>query len=715
LNWETLAVRVEAVIEQRIGRLDRTLRDILGAGSEEGEEFSAQVVGRVLGLDERLVLRQLAQELARRHGLVCERGEIQAGRQRLTRYQFGHVLFQQYLYATLGAGEWRLLHGEIAALLEEWCQEDTDPFNIQLAHYYAEAGDQARDLYAHQAAIDHYREAIRLLKVSGDNEGAARALMKLGLAYHNAFAFERSHQAYEEGFALWPGAGGQLLADLPRAPHALRLIWQDPVSLDPTMGGTSLQAPIVTQLFSGLLAQSPEMEVVPDVAHRWEVLDNGRKYIFHLREDVYWSDGIRVTAADFEYSFKRALDPASKAPVAGMLLDSLKGAQDFNRGRSPDSGQLGISAPDDTTFILELEEPTSYFLQNLAYYVLLPVPRHVVAAHGQAWATAEHIVTNGPFRLAAWERGKFMSLERNPRYHGQFTGNVQRVNLILSANGQAAFELYAADQIDVLYNWFFLGADLEPLKRQYASDYNYRPRFGTFFLLFDIKRPPFDDLRTRRAFTLAIDRETLAKAICKGYEFPGTGGFIPPGMPGYSAGIGLPFDPTQAQRYLAEAGYPGGEKFPRVNLLAYPLRQALVEHLQTQWRERLNVSVEIDYVKTPTVYEQIQQEQPSMAVGAWLADYADPDNYLRVCVKLDTPEWHNETYERLLDQARQTTDQAERMQVYQQADRLLMEEAIIIPLTYSQTHLFTKPWVRNFLIPAIKNPGFWKDVIIEPH
>ncbi len=729
LNWATLPARVEAVIEQRLGRLDASLRDLLAVASVEGENFTVEVVARVQEMSQRELLRCLSQDLEKRHRLVRERATVEVGHQHLCRYQFAHVLFQQYLYQRLSHGERMLFHAEIAQALEELYQGRTDEITVQLAHHYAEAGkrekavgyllqagDRARTLYAHQEAVDHYRRAILLLKEQGDYAGAAQTLMKLGLTYHIAFDFEHSHQAYAEGFALWQQVEAeQPVVNLPPAPHPLRLAWQEPPSLDATLAGTNLMAPVVTQLFSGLVAQSQEMEVVPDVAYRWEVLDEGRKYIFYLREDVYWSDGRPVTAADFEFTFKRALDPATKAPVAGLLLYGVKGARDFHQGRLADVGQVGIYACDKATLVIELEEPISYFMQNLSYYVLLPVPRHVVEAHGAAWAEPERIVTNGPFHLAAWRRGEFMLLERNPHYHGRFTGNVQQVKLALNVSSSAQFDMYEGDHLDVVYNWSFPSPEIDNLRQRHAGEYIRRPRFVTVYFIFNVSRPPFDDVRVRRAFVMAIDRETLANGLHKGYDLPGTGGFVPPGMPGYSAGIGLPYNLAQAQQLLAEAGYSEGHNFPEVTYAAYPLRRTLAEYLQAQWRDTLKVKARLEIVEGETLLDWIMREQPPIALGGWWADYADPDNFLRVDVQLDVPEWRNETYERLLNEARQITDQAERMQLYQQADRILMEEAVVVPLLYSPLHLLLKPWVRKFPTTAIKNPGFWKDAIIEPH
>jgi oligopeptide transport system substrate-binding protein len=493
------------------------------------------------------------------------------------------------------------------------------------------------------------------------------------------------------------------------------MIWSDPPDLDPTMGGTNWMAAIGTQLFSGLVAQSPEMEVIPDLAHSWEMLDDGKKYIFHLREDVFWNDGIPVTAADFEYTIKRALNPATQAPVAGLLLYDIRGARAFHQGLEKDADTIGVHALDKSTLVIELEVPTSYFMQDLSYYVLLPVPRHVIEIHGAAWAEPEHIVSNGPFHLAAWRRGEHMLLERNPYYHGRFNGNVDRVHLKLDVKPKEQCDLYESGQLDLVYNWFSETSVIDEIRRQHPDEYLHRPRFVTIYLIFDFTKPPFDNRSVRQAFATAIDRETLANVLFKGYELAGTGGFVPYGMPGYSPDIGLAYDPVRARRLLVESGLQEHPSLSKITCSTTSARELIAGYLQSQWRDNLKLETRSEILDPLTFFRRLREDRPAAAINGWWADYADPDNFLRVCVKLIAPKWQHEKFNDLLEGARRITDQNQRLDLYQQADRILMEEAIIVPLIYSQQHMMVKPWVRQFQTTAIKNPGFLKDVIIDPH
>jgi len=733
LDWRTLPARVEGVIEERIGRLEESLRQLLAVASVEGEEFTVQVLARVQAMRERQLLQTLSQELEKRHRLVLEQGEVKVGRQMLSRYQFAHVLFQQYLYNDLSSGERRLLHGEIAGVLEELYQGHTDAITVQLARHYSEAGegekavgyllpagDRARALYAYAEAIEHYQRALDFLKEQRDYERAARTLMKLGLTYHIAFDFRRARQAYDEGFLFWQRAAGVRPATLPPAPHALRLDQNEPRTLDPALAGDFVSISVIDQLFTGLVERTPEMDIIPAVACAWEVAEGGCQYTFRLRPDARWSDGTPLTADDFADAWKRVLTPATASPTAPLLYD-IKGARAFHHGETTDPNSVGIRATDPATLVVELEGPTSYFPHLLAHPVCCPLPRHIVAARGPAWTDTETLVTNGPFRLEKWQRGRSMTLARNPDYCGRRSGNVERVELTFFSHGSVGLETYPgladyqADRLDRLVLANLPPAEREAVRQEHAEEYLSGPWLVTSFVRFNARRPPFDDGRVRQALAHAADREMIADVTARGFVFPATGGFVPPGMAGHAANIGLHYDPNRARQLLAEAGYPGGRGFPAVEmLLTSPNNAPASATLAMQWRENLGITIIPRMVGFAALQERIAADPPQMLLESWLADYPDPDSFLRVGLHHYPTGWRDNTYDQLIETARRATDQPERMQRYIQADRILMEAAVILPIFYSRFHLLVKPWVKRFPTSAVCL-WFWKDVVIEPH
>ena len=481
-----------------------------------------------------------------------------------------------------------------------------------------------------------------------------------------------------------------------------------PLTLDPNRAYDHQSNRIIDQLFSGLGELSPNMSVMPDVAHSWEVFEGGRKYIFHLRDDVYWSDGVQVSAKDFEYAWLRVLDPGSNS-IFARLLYVIKGARLFHQGKLRDRDQVGVQAHDDLTLVVELEEPTSYFLQLLTFVVAFPIPRHVVEPHGEAWTEMRYIVTNGPFNLVSLDRNGAV-FERNPAYHGRFSGNLEQVDLsFLDRQASYYLQLYEKDLLDFFFLEDLLLTEAERARQQFAGEYVSGPRLIVSYLGFDVSRRPFDDPRVRRAFTLATNRERLASVIHKGFVFPATGGLVPPGMPGHSPKIALPYDPDQARQLLAEAGYPGGHRFPEIDCLAgmRSSGQPINEFLQTQWREILGIEINWKFMDWGKFLDRLDTDTPNLWRVGLKADYPDPDNILREGEwKWDT-HWKENTYERLVDEARTVTDQEQRMKLYKQADRILIEEAPVIPLVYGRYHMLVKPWVKKLIFSAI-NPPFWK-------
>jgi ABC-type oligopeptide transport system substrate-binding subunit len=720
------------VLQARVDRLPPGERTVLQQASVVGRLFWDRAVARINasageGIDESGVTDRLSALRGREMVFQRETSAFAGARE----YLFKHALLREVTYESVLKRVRRIYHGLVANWLLEQSGERLEEYtsliadHLELAgrpaeavEYLLQAGDRARVLYAHQEAIRAYERALALLKAQGDDGRAARTLMKLGLAHHNAFAFRRSRQAYEEGSALWQRAASAWSAvALPPAPHALRVSVRDVVTLDRAL--TTEANPVIGQLFCGLVELTPEMDVMPDVAQRWEVLESGCRYVFHLREDVVWSDGVPVTAGDFEVAWKRVLDPATGSPNAVQLYD-MAGARAFHRGQGR-RHDVGVRAVDEGTLVVELEAPTGYFLQLLAHTATFPVPRHALEAHGQAWTEPGKIVTNGPYRLASWQPDESLVLIRNPAYHGQFDGNVERVELTLLGRHMTLvhLEMYEAGSLDVADLRSIPMPERDRARQAHAGEVLSVPQLFTRWVSFFPTGPPLDDINVRRALVLATDRETLADVILGGYEFPGTGGFVPRRMPGHSPGIGLPYDPKLARQLLAEAGYAGGRGFPPVDGFTWtPSYEDIFRYLQAQWLENLGVAIKWQIVDLATYQRETLEpglEQPHLWLSGWLADYPDPHSFLRMGeVGESRRPWGGVAYERLVEKASSLTDQEKRMVLYRQADSGLIEEAVVMPLTYGRHHLLLKPWIARYPISPMSTT-FWKDVVLEPH
>jgi ABC-type oligopeptide transport system substrate-binding subunit len=725
---------LRGVLQARLDRLPAQERTVLQQASVVGRLFWDRAVARISesadeGVAEAEVLDTLSALRGREMVFQRETTAI-AGAQE---YIFKHAVLREVTYKGLLKRLRRIYHGLVADWLMEQGGERAGEYtgliadhlelagrSAQAIEYLLEAGDRARGLYAHQEAIGAYQRALELLKEQGEHERAARTLMKLGLTHHTAFEFERARQAYEEGFALWQKVAQRAPAvTLPSAPHALRLEQRDPLTLDAAMAQWEYDFYVIHQLFRGLVELGPRLEVLPDLARSWEVLEGGRRYVFHLQEEAQWSDGAPVTAYDVEFAWKRALNPTTGAGHA-ELLHGLKGAEAYYRGDVSESGMVGVRAVDDTTLLVELESPTGYFLQLLSHAATFPVPRHVVQAHGEAWAQPGNLVTNGPFALAEWRRGESLVLVRSAHYDGGWRGNVERVEITLL--GFSAWRekvaLYESDELDALSFKGFPAEQCDRLRRRHADQFIFAPALQTTCVTFNVTRPPLDDGRVRRALTLATDREVLAGVSLGGYVLPATGGLVPPGMPGHSPGIGLPHEPERARLLLAEAGYPGGRGFPALRGIM-PTRSArwmaVADYLEAQWQRELGVEVRWEYGPVSEFWDRVQKEQPHLHILGWAADYPDPDNFLRIGFGGEKTAWRNAEYDELVARARRLLNQEERMSLYRRADRIIVEEAAFLALKYGQSQVLIKPWVKGCSMSATAFWSPWKDVIIEPH
>jgi oligopeptide transport system substrate-binding protein len=240
----------------------------------------------------------------------------------------------------------------------------------------------------------------------------------------------------------------------------------------------------------------------------------------------------------------------------------------------------------------------------------------------------------------------------------------------------------------------------------------------TYYIGFNVRRPPFNDRRVRQAFAMALDRGTLANVAMKGTWLPGTGGFLPPGIPGHSPGMGLPYDPEGARELLAAAGHARGRGLPTLEV---PLWAGSPESAKafthSQWRENLGIDlrwIELDF---HDLIQRIMLERPSMFIGAWQADYLDADNFLRIAVSFPpfaATGWRDATFGALVESANRTPDHSHRIGLFQQADGVLVEKAAIIPFAYVQQHYLVKPWVTRFSVHGATTQS-WGDIVLQPH
>lgn len=699
---------VRVAIQSRVGKLPPDPQETLHLAAILGREFDFETLAQASEQDEDTLLDAL--ERAVRAQLIEEVSTEGGGT-----FAFLHRLIPTTLVEGLRILQRRRLHRRAAAAIETLNADDSEALAYQYdqageveraTHYLLQAGDRARALYACQEAIVHYERALVLLKAQGEQERAARTLMKLGLVHTAAFQPDRAQEAYEEAFALWePLRESAETAEPQVAAAVLRFAVTEPLTLDPGRIGEDISHFITAQLFEGLVEIDAEYNVLPAVAASWEVADGGRRYLFHLREGLRWSDGAALTAGDFEYAWKRNL--ASRSPVAHLLY-VLENARALGEGEIDDPDMVGVTALDDLTLEVRLEEPTAYLPFLLAHPLAYPLPRWAVERHGEGWTEPENLVSNGPYQLVEWRRGERLVLRRNQSYQGPFPGNAELVQCRVFTDFHPVLEAYAADDLDAIS---MINADPGTVARALAlhgDELLFSPQPSTYFLVFLVDRPPFDDVRVRRAFVHAVDREALVREASKGQYLPATGGFVPPGMPGHSPGIGLAYDPNLARDLLVQAGYPEGQGFPQVSWahLVGLAGEPVVPFLHKAWRENLGLRLEAESLDWESFMERLGRDPAHLTLLGWLADYPDPDAFLRVTFHStegnNDPRWHNARFDALVEEAARVADQTGRLELYGEADRILVaEEVVVMPLGYAQGRILAKPWVTTPRVPPV--------------
>jgi oligopeptide transport system substrate-binding protein len=334
----------------------------------------------------------------------------------------------------------------------------------------------------------------------------------------------------------------------------------EPPTLDWSLATDHVSLNVIANLMVGLTEFDDQLKPAPIIASSWKVLEGGKKIIFNLREDVFWSDGKRVEAGDFEYSWKRLLDPKVASEYAYILFDILN-AEEYNQGKITDHRRMGVKAIGHRTLEVLLKQPASYFVAITTFEVTYPQRRDLVEKFGSAWTEPSRLVTNGPYLLSSWRHENEIELAPNPKF---FLGkpSIEKVKMSMVNEKTTALALYEQGQLDFIDNHSIPTFEKPRLSRM--PGFRRVPQLRGNYYGFITDRRPFDDVRLRRAFSMAIDRSVFPKVL-HGGEQPAIS-WIPPGMLGHDPGIGLPYNPQEARRLLKEAGYPDGKGFPPITI-----------------------------------------------------------------------------------------------------------------------------------------------------
>ncbi len=486
-----------------------------------------------------------------------------------------------------------------------------------------------------------------------------------------------------------------LTGEVPRS-DSLVLADLEPITLDPAISKESRSHQYIAQLFSGLVRLDENLRVVPDLAERWEVLDSGTRYVFHLRTDARFHNGRQVTAQDVVYSLERAADPATQSPTAATYLGDILGVKDKLEGNA--GSIAGLRVVDDQTLEIRLDAPKAYVMAKLTYSVAAVVDRENVES-GPDWYRRPN--ATGPFRLAVWEEEERLVLERNQAF---YRNPPQVKYVVFRFLAGVPVNLYEQDEIDVVQiGSGTLERALDP-QSPLSGQLSVYPELNIFFTGFNASIPPFDDPLVRKAFALAVDVNRIVEVVRRGYVQRAQG-FLPPGMPGYSPDSpSLRYDPIEAQRLLADSSYGGPDGLPPIVYTtsgqggAGPTLSAMVE----MWRANLGVEVTVRQIPSDVYFYRLGDEVDNLFDYGWVADYPDPENVLDVLFHGEALNnigaYNNPRVDSLLEEARTVQDAERRLSLYRHVQDALLEDAAAIPLWHSSNYLLVKPYVKGYAI-----------------
>lgn len=471
----------------------------------------------------------------------------------------------------------------------------------------------------------------------------------------------------------------------------------DPTSIDPALVDESVGINIARYLFDGLVGyDSLTGEVKPAVAEKWEVTDNATVFTFHLRKGVKFTNGREVKASDFVYAWTRAIDPATKSKTAMNILEPVKGAAALAMGET--KNLAGVEAVDDYTLKVTLEFPLAEFVTFLGHPVAAPVPREEVEKDGSNFSEAP--IGNGPFMWKERRPNEQITLDRNAEYYGE-KAKVDQVTVKIIPNPATAVAALRSGDVDAVK--MVAPGQIDSLRDDTAVNLLQAPVNELGFAGFNLQMDPWrGNDKLRQAVNWAVDRATIAEKVLMGTASPADG-IVPGSMPGHQAGaMPYKYNPAKAKALLEEAGYPGGQGLPPIKL-SYRTEGPAAEIAQTVQANlaAVGIPVELEGLESGLFMEKMLSGQSSFFMVSWQADYNSPDTFLYPLFKSDQPQnvfaYKSSDVDGLLDKARSSAESRDRIKAYNDAERLILADAPVVPLIFRQDVMAYSPKVTNFV------------------
>ena len=473
-------------------------------------------------------------------------------------------------------------------------------------------------------------------------------------------------------------------------------------TLDPHHAEDTPSFNVQMNLYEGLVSEAANGDLVPGVAKDWTISEDGKTYVFNMRPEARWSNGDPLTAEDFVYSLRRGVDPKT-ASVYSYILTPLLNADDITAGKRPVE-DLGVRAIDDHTLEIKLANPTPYFLQLLSHSMSTPVHRATLEAHGDQWTRPGNLVGNGAFKLDEWVVQSHVKVVRNPYYWDNANTKLEEVYFYATEDLSAELQRFRALELDLTE--IIPSAQIGFLRENYAKELVIAPYLGSYYYGFNVTRPPFKDKpKLRRALSLAVNRDVITKQILNVGQISSYG-FVPP-IPGYTQQSMAEASWTQeqreaeAKRLYAEAGY--GPDNPLRTQIMYNTQEdhrRIAVAIQQMWKQVLGVEAEILNQEWKVFLDTRNQKRDTQVYRqGWIGDYKDPFTYLEILRSTagqNDAGYNNPEYDKLVTASQSTLDSQARLELLQQAERLMLADMPIMPLYIYVRPRLVQPWVGGY-------------------
>lgn len=477
----------------------------------------------------------------------------------------------------------------------------------------------------------------------------------------------------------------------------------EPPSLDWSKSTDTTSSLVEFNIMEGLVdynLSDPELALAPALALEWKPSNNAQTWTFTLRKGVKWTDGVEFSGQQVIDGWERLLNPATASEYAYFLFD-VKNARAYNSGKLKDFSQVGVKLGTEGELIVELEQPMGYFPMLLTHHSTFPLRKDVVEKFGDKWTEPANIQTLGAYRLKIWEHDKALVLERNDGYYGE-KAKIKNIIGYMINEFSTAVNLMDSGKLDFQQE---LPAKELPLLRKKPT-FREVATLATYYYGFNTRKPPFNNPKVRRAFSLAIDRKTITDMMAAGHT--PLSGWIPKGMFGYEPERGTKYDPAAAAQMLDEAGFKDRSKFPRVTLAfnSNENHQRIAENVQAQIKKNLGVEIQLANEEWKVYLNRLKSDTPSIYRMGWLADYPDPSTFMSLMTSYSENNhtgWGNKKYDDLVMEGARGLDKEKRRATYAEAQKILTEEDLpVFPVYSSVRNMAVSERVQNFPINSME-------------